>query len=249
MDTTENLKFDSADFEFCKFYASAKMYLRGRPKVFALSVTVIGFVLDVQVTGMSEMFNSLGQKLSTVEYLTLKYKDSLEFNEIEIEGTDWRGFLGSFGNVKTLHVDEELVEAVSHCLQVDGGESSLELLPELRRLSYSAMGDTHGPFKSFIDTRKKAGRPVTLICLTPWIKTLLSRSSSESSQGSSDASSVITSRSSEAGSDESGSDEAGSDEDGSSEDGSSETGSDEAGSSEAGSDEAGSSEAGSDLDT
>jgi hypothetical protein len=62
MDTTENLRFDSADFEFCRFNASAKMYLRGGPKVFALSVTVISFDLDVQVNGMADIFNSLGQK-------------------------------------------------------------------------------------------------------------------------------------------------------------------------------------------
>ena len=173
MNTTENLRFDSADFEFCKICASAKMYLRGQPKAFALSVTVIGFVLDIQVAGLAEIFNSLGQKLSTVEYLTLKYKE-LEYNEIEIDRTGWRNLLGSFGNVKTLRVDEELVEAVSHCLQVDEGDSSPELLPELWELSYSAMGNTYGPFKSFIDTRKKAGRPVILICHTPWSATLLS---------------------------------------------------------------------------
>jgi hypothetical protein len=238
MDTTENLKFDSADFEFCRFRTSAKMYLRGGPKVIALSVTVIGFVLDAQVTSMAEIFNSLGQKLSTVEYLTFEYKDSLEYNEVEFDRTswrrtEWRNLLGSFGNVKTLRVNEELVEAVSHCLQVDEGEPSLELLPELRRLSYIAFGDTYRPFKSFIATRKKAGRPVTLI----------SRSSSGSNQGSSDSSSVIMLRSSEAGSSEAGSNEAGSDESGSDE-----AGSDEAGSSETGSDEAGSSEAESDLD-
>ena len=236
MNTTENLRFDDATFAFCRNHVSAKVYLRERPDIVVLSVTVFGWVLDVQVSCVAQIFNSFSQRLSEVEYLTLDYEDSREYNEVEFDRaswrrTEWRNLLGSFGNVKALRVDEELVEVVSLCLQVDEGEPSLELLPELKKLTYSATDDTYGPFKSFIDTRKQAGRPVTLICLTPWSRTVLSRSSS---QGSSESSSVVTSSSSEAGSSEAESDEAGSD---------------EKGSDEAGNDEAGNSEAGSDLDT
>ena len=63
--------------------------------------------------------------------------------------------------MRTLRVEEGLVEKLSRCLRLDDGEPPLELLPELQELIYSR--DTSDAFTSFVDARQKAGRPVTLV--------------------------------------------------------------------------------------
>lgn len=54
------------------------------------------------------------------------------------------------------------VNGVSRCLELDDGELSLELLPELQELAYSGSDKTGDVFASFIDARQKAGHPITL---------------------------------------------------------------------------------------
>jgi hypothetical protein len=65
--------------------------------------------------------------------------------------------------VKTLYVENELVEGLSHCLQLEDGELPLELLPELQELTYPRSRDTRAAFTAFVDARQNAGRPVTLV--------------------------------------------------------------------------------------
>ena len=102
---------------------------------------------------MAQIFNTLNQISSTVENLTLEHN--------MVNRAEWRKLLRLFSNVKTLHLDGEL----SHCLRLDVEEHPLELLPELQELTYSGSGNVTGSdvFTSFIDARKNAGRPVTLI--------------------------------------------------------------------------------------
>ena len=66
--------------------------------------------------------------------------------------------------MKTLQIDNGLVEDLSRCLKSEDGGLSLELLPELQRLTYadSESRGTRDAFASFIDARRNAGRPVTL---------------------------------------------------------------------------------------
>jgi hypothetical protein len=186
-----------------------EVYLREKAEVHALSMNVICWYLDLQVSCMAQIFNSLSQRLSTVEHLTLEHEESSEEHQHDVpvvdrtvraewSRTEWRKLLRSFNNVKTLRVDDGLVEKLSDCLRLDDGEPSLEPLPELRKLTYSGSGGTADAFMSFIDARQKAGRPVTLVPLRPGSVAPLSHSSS---QGSSESSSAITSGSSEAGSD------------------------------------------------
>jgi len=101
-----------------------------------------------------------------VEDLTLEYwgrNMSLEWDN-EADGTQWRDLLRSFSNVKTLQMDSGLVDQLSRSLQPDDGESLVELLPELKELSYPSLPlpDT-SPFTPFIDARRIAGCPVTLV--------------------------------------------------------------------------------------
>ena len=71
--------------------------------------------------------------------------------------------LWSFRKVKTLWIDDGLVEQLSRCLQLDDGELPLELLPELQELTYSGSGKSGDALSSFIDSRQNAGRPLTLV--------------------------------------------------------------------------------------
>jgi hypothetical protein len=65
--------------------------------------------------------------------------------------------------VKTLSVDGKLAEQLSGALQLGEEGSPTELLlPELQKLSYSAIGASRNAFTQFTDARQKAGRPVTV---------------------------------------------------------------------------------------
>ena len=97
-----------------------------------------------------------------MEGLTLGYDDRIGISSqwnTEADRTHWRELLGSFGNVKALHVDSWFIGPLSRALQPGEGESLMDLLPELQELSYS---DYYNAFAEFIDARQKAGRPVTL---------------------------------------------------------------------------------------
>ena len=164
MDTTENLWFDSAKFEFSGERVYVGFYPR-EAKTDALSFYVDSWHLDWQVSSVAQISNSLSQIFSTVEHLALEHalhtRSSEEHNEVD--RTEWRKLLRSFSNVKTLRVDDGLVKELSCSLRLVDGELPLELLPELQELTYSRSGDTGDPFMSFIDARKNAGRPVIAI--------------------------------------------------------------------------------------
>jgi hypothetical protein len=130
-----------------------------------LSMEVGGRHLDWQIVSAAQVFHALSTVFSAVEHLTLKYYRhhmSSEWNN-QADRIHWRKLLGSFGKVKNLSVDDELVEQVSGALQPGEEESPTELLPELQKLSYSARGASRNAFTQFIDARQKAGRPVTVV--------------------------------------------------------------------------------------
>ena len=130
---------------------------------FNLDIELGGKHFDWQVVSAAQVLPAFKTVFSAVEHLTFKYKRhnmSLEWNR-QADHTHWRELLGSFGKVKTLRVEYGLVEQVSHALQPEEGESSTELLPELQALLYSRRGASRA-FALFIDTRRKAGRPVVV---------------------------------------------------------------------------------------
>ena len=55
----------------------------------------------------------------------------------------------------------------SRCLRLEDEEDPVEL-PELQELAYSGSGNANDAFTSFIDARRNAGRPVTLIKSKLW---------------------------------------------------------------------------------
>ncbi len=164
LNTTENLRFDSARFHFSEKLVYADVYLR-EARANALTLNVDCWLLDWQVSSVAQIFDALSQIFSPVEHLTLEHdvhdRSSEEYNEVD--RTEWHKLLRSFNNVKTLIVKDGLVGELSRCLQLDDGEPSLELLPELQELTYFGSGDTGEAFTSFVQARQNTGRPVTLI--------------------------------------------------------------------------------------
>jgi hypothetical protein len=164
MNTTENFRFDRVEFEF----VGERVYVGVYPleaETVAFSINVKCWHLDWQVTSVAQIFNALSQMFSTVEHLLFGHKahnkSSEEHNEVD--RTEWRKLLGAFRNVKTLRIDNGLIEELSRCLSLEDGEHPLEVLPELQELTYSGSGKAGDKFISFIDSRRNADRPVTLI--------------------------------------------------------------------------------------
>ena len=67
--------------------------------------------------------------------------------------------------MKKLLVCGDIATGLSRSLQIDDGESAMELLPELEGLSYYASGERGDAFISFTDARRNVGHPVTLVRL------------------------------------------------------------------------------------
>jgi hypothetical protein len=166
MGRTENFRFDRAEFHFYseRVYAEAYPPETNMP-LDASSITVDCCHLDWQVSSVAQIFNALGQIFSAVEHLTLTHRVHSQSSEEhnEVDRTEWRKLLRSFNNVKTLRVEDGLVRELSRCSRLEDGEHPLELLPELQELTYSGRGNANGAFTPFIDARRNAGRPLTLI--------------------------------------------------------------------------------------
>ena len=163
MNTTENIRFDDAGIVFKDKRINVLMsFLEADTNSFI--VTVDCWHLDWQVSSVAQISNALSQVFSSVEYLTLRHEvhgqSSEEHNDVD--RILWRKLLVLFSNVKTLDIDEGLIEELSRCLQLEDGELPLELLPELQELRYTGSGEAGGAFTPFIDARQNAGRPVTL---------------------------------------------------------------------------------------
>ena len=100
-----------------------------------------------------------------MEHLFLQHEVRSESSEehSDVDHTEWQKLLRPFSNVKTLRVQEGLAKEISRCLELEDIELGLELLSELERLEYFVdIGDL---FTSFVDARRNAGHPVTLVRL------------------------------------------------------------------------------------
>ena len=168
MDTTGNLRFDSAEVMLWDEQIQVGVFIRGSD-TYAFIITVDCCHLDWQVSSVVQISNGLSQVFSVVEHLTLKHEVHSQSSEEhnDVDRIEWRKLLRSFSNVKTLRVQDGIVEQVSRCLRLENEELPLELLPELQELQYYGSGDAGVAFSPFIDARKNAGRPVTLCYRDP----------------------------------------------------------------------------------
>ena len=162
INTTENIRFDSATFTFSDGRVYTVIFLHGKAEIFTIGIVVFCWHLDWQISSVAQVSNSLSQMFSAVDRLTLVHEvhnqSSEEHNEVD--RTELRKLLRPFRNVKSFQIGRGLVKDISRCLLSEDGELPSEVLPELQVLSY--YGDAHA-FTSFIDARQNAGRPVTLI--------------------------------------------------------------------------------------
>ena len=163
---TENLRFDRAEFEFNRERVNVWVHPpETNMPMNVFSIMVDCWHLDWQVSSVAQIVNALSQIFSEVEHLSLAYNVHSRSSEEhhEVDRTEWRKLLGSFSNVKTLQINDGLVKELSRCLRLDDGEDPLELLPGLQELTYSGSGNANDAFTSFIDARRNADRPVTLV--------------------------------------------------------------------------------------
>jgi hypothetical protein len=164
MGTTENLSFRSAKLMSHREAVFLRAYPQEGAKIYALYLQVGCSHLDWQVSSAAQIFNVLSPLFSSVAELTIDHREHSTSSEAhdEADRTFWRDILRSFGNVRRLLVRDGLVKEFSRSLQLDGGESPLELLPALTELSYPGSSDAGDGFTAFLDARRSAGRPVKL---------------------------------------------------------------------------------------
>ena len=163
MGTAENLRLNAVTLTFLLDHLTVMVYPHKGARMFTLVMAIGGRHLDWQVMTTAHILHTLRTVFSTVEHLTLEYKRhsiSSEWNN-EADRAQWRELLGTFDNVKTLLVGDELIGQISRSLQPGDGESSTDLLPELQELSYPASPEN--TFTPFVVSRQKADRPVTVI--------------------------------------------------------------------------------------
>jgi hypothetical protein len=165
--TTENLTFNTARITFDEEAVFIRAYPHEGAKMYTFYVEVGSRPVDWQVASAAQIFSALATVFSAVDHLTIEYERhfiSSEWNH-EADRTQWRELLRPFGNVKTLRlgVGDDFLMQLSDSLQIEDGESPMELFPELKELTYCAFDDDDDAFNAFVDTRQNYGHPVTLI--------------------------------------------------------------------------------------
>jgi len=165
LSTAENLSFGSATLIFWEGWISAIVYPNKDARVYAFYMDIVCRGVDRQVASAAQIFRVLRPAFSAMENLTLEYQWyglSSEWRN-GAHRTRWRALLRSFSNVKTLRVDSALVSQLSRSLELEDGESHVELLPQLKELSYPNLREFGDAFTAFIDACRIAGRPVTVV--------------------------------------------------------------------------------------
>jgi len=164
MRTTRFPAFQSAKFVFYHEAVVVLCYSHEGARLAEFFFEVTCGHLDWQVSSVAQIFNVLSPLFSKVVDLTLDYREHTLSSEwhSQADRTWWRELLGSFRNVKTLRVHNDLVGEVSRSLQSDG-EPPLEILPELKELICPAQSVNDKTFAPVIQEREVAGQPVDLI--------------------------------------------------------------------------------------
>jgi hypothetical protein len=163
MQTSENLIFKSVELVFDRdsidLIAGPYETLWKQPLYLR---NTRGLLLDWQLAFAVQVFRTLSPVLSVVEELTLSHAGRSLFSELLtlLEREQWRELLRPFSGVKTLHVQRELVEGLSHSLCSEVGETSLELLPNLQEVRCPGGSSVGDAFTPFIIERQTAGHIV-----------------------------------------------------------------------------------------
>jgi hypothetical protein len=168
---SKNFKCGSARLSFLKWGVLMRAYPHEGAKTYAFQMSLGSTFLGRQISGAAQICNALRMAFSSVEDLTLEFRRSITMFELT-NGTDraqCRELLRSFTNLRTLCVPRDLVGKLARSLRPEGGESPIELLPELRELACPQDNAARAAFAPFIDARQSAGHPVILAHLTCFI--------------------------------------------------------------------------------
>ena len=163
--TMENLRFSRATLTFneCIIFLSVYSHEVARMR---LDMEFDCRHMGPWVASAAQIIKSLRILFLSVEDLTLEYTESNFMSPErthEANRSQWRDLLGSFGNLKRLQVPGDLIRALSCSLEAKDEELPMELLPELKWLSYTGRRDGGDTFTKFIASRQNAGHPVVLI--------------------------------------------------------------------------------------
>jgi len=168
---TENFTgwLSSAVLRFNIWDASVELYPDAKSRMYSLCLCIQDPYLNQQVAFTAHVLDVLRPVLSEAVHLTLEYPDPSTAIELALwhnqppNRADWRKALAAFGKVRTLSIHNGLIGEVSRSLLLDDWESPKKLLPELDEVECYGSGNPSDAFAPFIDARKNAGRPVTLI--------------------------------------------------------------------------------------
>ena len=159
----ENIRSSRVNFLFYHKAVVVYMYSSMSASVYKLFLRVSCDHLDLQVSSMAQIFSVLNPLFAAVD-LTLDYRSHTPSSQWhnQVDHTQWRKLLGSFGNVRTLRVHDGLVGELSRCLASDG-EPAPEILPELETLVCPIGSRDDQKFARFVHDREVAGLPIDLI--------------------------------------------------------------------------------------
>ena len=170
--SAENLRFTSVSLRFGRMGFALQAYPRKGSAMYAASTVVYRIGHDWPLSTTTQMLGVLGPALPMVMHLSVGICDKghMLWSGIprynDADRAEWRDILRSFNNVKTLRVTDGFIGDISRALKVRDGESTMELLPELKELICSARvdpDDLFDSFATFIYARQQAGHPVALI--------------------------------------------------------------------------------------
>lgn len=167
MSSAETVCLKTVRLTFFKDYILVTAYSQGSgfKTTYQFSMSQGGTHLDWQLASVTKIFHKFRTIFLPVGSLILGYDGNLippEWDN-EADPSRWCELFRTFGNLKTLYIDKELVGQISRFLQPDEGESPTDLVPELRELWYAATEDSDsGFFNKFVNARQNAGRPIAV---------------------------------------------------------------------------------------
>jgi hypothetical protein len=165
LQSSENLRFGSVKVAFD---ANSVSLDAGTPRFPRLELQILCGYLDRQVASAVDIFGALSPVLSVAEKVTLtdaSINRSLALRD-DVERRQWRELLRPFTNVKTIHVQRNLVGKIFNSLLPAEGESPVEPLPNLEEVRYSGGLDSRDAVSAFVDARRAAGHLVSLRMVT-----------------------------------------------------------------------------------
>ena len=167
MGAAQDLRLGSAKFVFYSDRVTVDVFSHRGTPLYSFRLEVSCSELDKQVAAAAQILAPLRTMLFAVEYLFLEIRARSTWwgTSNEADRRNWRALLEPFGNVKTLCVRNDFLTQFSRSLQLGDGEFPLEILSEMKQLEYHANRVAGDTFDSFINARKTAGHPVSLVRL------------------------------------------------------------------------------------